>query len=87
MDEIETFLQNADFIWNSILQPGARDNSDQDRFMSSLSDAISYLDKLKLEDIKFLCSQYDVADKISMIIDLKDYVYKSLKDEWENTLF
>ena len=74
MEEIETFLQNADYIFTSIVQP--KSNGDQDHFMSALTEAIAYLDKLDMKDIKELCSKYDIAEKISMIIDLKDYVYK-----------
>ena len=75
-----------DYLWNSILKSPQRNKADQEQFVLTLERCISYLNALKIEQIKAICLVDDMAEKVSMIIDLKDYVYQSLIDEWNNTL-
>jgi hypothetical protein len=84
--DFDSFSQDADYLWNSILKSPQRNKADQEQFVLTLERCISYLNALKIEQIKAICLVDDMAEKVSMIIDLKDYVYQSLIDEWNNTL-
>ena len=83
--DFETFQKDADFLWNSILTGASKSGSDkekhQNEFMDALERSIAYLNGLKMAEIKAMCLKGDMAEKISMIIDLKDYVYNSIIDE------
>ncbi len=81
----EEFVKDADFLWSCILKTNAKESSNQETFMKALENCLSYLNGLKLEEIKAICLKDDMAEKISMIIDLKDYVYNSLIDEWKDS--
>ena len=78
----EQFSQDADFLWECILIPARKKNS-QEKFIQTLTSALAYLNTLKKEELRAVCLKEDMAEKVSMIIDLKDYVYASLIDEWE----
>ncbi|MCH5290259.1 MAG: hypothetical protein J1D88_00675 [Treponema sp.] len=84
--EYEQFSKNATYIWNCIVKSNKAQPVNQDTFMDALEKCIGFLNGLKLEEIKCICVQDDMAEKISMIIDLKDYVFDSLHDEWQKTL-
>lgn len=79
--EYEQFERNADFLWDWVLSGRHRESTDQEQFMKALEESISYLNGLKLEEVKCICRHGDMAEKVSMIIDLRDYVYTSLEDE------
>ncbi len=78
----EQFSKDADFLWECILIPSRKKNS-QEQFIQTLTNALAYLNGLKKEELRAVCLCGDMAEKVSMIIDLKDYVYASLIDEWE----
>ena len=84
--EYADFSENADFIWNSIILSSNKRNVDHKDFMTALEYCIAYLRDRKMEEIKCICCQEGMAEKVSMIIDLRDYVFDSLEDEW-NSIF
>ncbi len=84
--DFDSFSKDADYLWNSILKSTKKSKADQEKFITTLERCISYLNGLKFEQIKTICVVGDMAEKVSMIIDLKDYVYDSLIEEWNSTL-
>ncbi len=78
------FQKNADFLWNCVLFKHNRRIGDQQEFIDALKACTDFLDGLSLDQVKELCKMDGMAEKISMIVDLKDYVYNSMVDEWQN---
>ena len=76
------FSENADFIWNCILHSSRKNSVDQEKFMRALAQCIGYLNSLKIDEVKFICVEGDMAEKISIIVDLKDYAYEALLRDW-----
>ena len=77
----DQFSKDADFLWECILNSG-HGGSDQKKFLDALKNAIAYLNSLSLAQVKIICVEGDMAEKVSMIVDLKDYAYEPLLNEW-----
>ena len=82
--DIEKFESDANFLWSCILKTNKKSDANQEKFIKALENCIAFLNGLKMEEIKAICVKDGMAEKISMIIDLKDYVYDSIIDEWKN---
>lgn len=82
--DFTSFQKNADFLWNCVLFKLNKRSGDQQEFISALKVCTDFLEKLNMDQVKDLCRIDGMAEKISMIVDLKDYVYNSMIDEWQN---
>ena len=84
--DFKLFSENADYVWQCILHSNKKIGVSQREFLTALEYCITYLNTRKLDEIKAICIQDGMAEKVSMIIDLRDYVYTSLQDEFDNLI-